>query len=152
MFKAIISTISSSAFLALSIGTAWSTICLFQTYLPRSLLPTKRFYLQGFLAGLWVTLTTIGASASRATELGLYTARMAIQSQWEHLVNTRKVKSVKHGDVLYLSFSLGVLMAVYETQPTAIPGSMLRKGLDFWVGRSTAGTEAFAKIEKRGEK
>lgn len=46
IFAAVTSTVTSSAFLSLSIGTAWSTICLIQKYLPNSFLPTKRFYLQ----------------------------------------------------------------------------------------------------------
>lgn len=46
LYRMALSTLTSSAFLSLSIGTAWSTICLFQKLLPGSFLPTKRFYLQ----------------------------------------------------------------------------------------------------------
>ena len=46
LYRAALSTLTSSAFLSLSVGTAWSTICLFQKLLPGSFIPTKRFYLQ----------------------------------------------------------------------------------------------------------
>lgn len=84
--SALSSTITSAASLSLSIGTAWSTICLFQHYLPNNFIPTKRFYLQGFLAGLWSYILPV----QRATDLGMYTARMAIQTAWDVGVIQRK--------------------------------------------------------------
>lgn len=91
IYRALLSTITSSAFLSLSLGTAWSTICLFQHCLPNHFLPTKRFYLQGFLAGLWVSLV----GAGRSTDLGLYSARLALQTWWEVLVKSGKVRNIR---------------------------------------------------------
>lgn len=116
IFKMALGTLTSSAFLSLSIGSAWSSICFFQHFLPNSFLPTKRFYLQvrcflsseltpklilclreqGFLAGLWVALVNVGSQdKGRATDLGIYTARLAIQCAWDVLVKSKKVKSIK---------------------------------------------------------
>ena len=89
--RALSSTVLSSAMVSLSLGTAWSSICLFQQYLPRTFLPTKRWLLQGFLAGLWVRLV----GKARSTDLGMYAARMAVQTGWEVAVTRRRVKNVR---------------------------------------------------------
>ncbi|KAK4697199.1 hypothetical protein P7C70_g8248, partial [Phenoliferia sp. Uapishka_3] len=117
VYHAVASTITSSAFVSLSIGTAWSTICLFQAYLPRSFLPTRRFYIQGFLAGLWVSLVNFGAGgASRATDLGMYAARLAIQCFWEGRVKRGKIRNIRNGEVIYFALSMGALMSIYEAR------------------------------------
>lgn len=112
VYNAAMSTVTSSAFLSLSLGTAWGSICAFQHYLPNKLLPTKRFYIQvrsqpravflsvhadmyigfkGFLAGLWVALVP----AQRAVDLGLYSLRIAIQCAWDVGVARGKVKNIR---------------------------------------------------------
>ncbi|KAL8280843.1 hypothetical protein RQP46_006847 [Phenoliferia psychrophenolica] len=115
IYRAVLSTITSSTFLSLSIGTAWATICLFQSYLPSAFLPTKRFYMQGFIAGLWVALVDVGLNgAGRATDLGVYSARLALQVCWDVWVKQGKVKNIRNGDVLYFGLSMGVLLSIFE--------------------------------------
>lgn len=64
--------------------------------MPSAFLPTKRFYIQGFLAGLWVALVDVGLNgAGRATDLGMYTARLAIQCAWDVWVKQGRVKNVQ---------------------------------------------------------
>ncbi|KAM0748928.1 hypothetical protein T439DRAFT_382026 [Meredithblackwellia eburnea MCA 4105] len=150
IFRIVLGTITSSSFLSLAIGTAWSTICLFQQYLPKSFIPTKRFYLQGFLAGLWVSLVDIGMNgASRATDLGMYTARMAIQCAWEVWVKQGKVKNIKNGDVLYFAISIGTLLSMYENNPRAIRSNFVRATLKQVGGLSTAESLAGGERERR---
>lgn len=105
---------TSSAFLSLSIGTAWGTICAFQKYLPSSFLPTDRFYLQGFLAGLWVILVP----NSRASDLGWFSVRTALPTFWAVAMKNKKgvVRKfkVRNGEVIYFGFSMGILMMLWE--------------------------------------
>lgn len=69
---------------------------------------------QGFLAGLWVSLLTIGGNASRATDLGMYSARLAVNCAWKVATQKKAVKGVKNGEVLYFAAAMGVLMSLYE--------------------------------------
>jgi hypothetical protein len=45
-----------SAFVTGSIGMGWGTICAFQSFLPRTFLPTQRWFWGGFMGGLWAFL------------------------------------------------------------------------------------------------
>lgn len=88
------------------------------------------------MAGLWVYLVP----AQRATDLGIYSARMAIQTAWEvgvkenkwrsrrcvslaprpeQLMSKRKMKLIpvmtrRNGEILYFAAAMGVLMSAYE--------------------------------------
>jgi hypothetical protein len=44
-------SVGSGAGVAGCIGAAWASICFFQEWLPGRVLPTRRFYLHGFVAG-----------------------------------------------------------------------------------------------------
>lgn len=141
VFKGILATLTNSAFLSLALGTAWGTICLFQQYLPSNFIPTKRFYLQGFLAGLWVSLVTIGGNASRATDLGMYSARLAVNCAWKVATKNKAVKGLKNGEVLYFAAAMGVLMSLYEVQPKAIGSGFVRSALAKMAGKSASDEE-----------
>ncbi|ORY89796.1 hypothetical protein BCR35DRAFT_300285 [Leucosporidium creatinivorum] len=145
IYRALLSTITSSAFLSLSLGTAWSTICFFQHYLPGHFIPTKRFYLQGFLAGLWVRLV----GAQRSTDLGLYSARLAIQCAWDVLVQKGRVQNIRNGEVLYFGLSMGVLLALHEANPEALQSKLVRSALRRVGGPSLAEVAAEKEKEER---
>lgn len=115
------SIVTSSASLALSIGTAWGSVCALQKYFPSSFLPTDRFYLQGFLAGLWIILVP----NSRALDLGWYSVRTALPTFWGVAMKNSSGKGkggrgilkrfrVKNGEVIYFGLSMGVLMTLWE--------------------------------------
>ena len=124
-----------SFFIVSAIGTAWSSICFLQRVLPGSVLPTERWFVSGFLAGLW-------AFVVRGAERGnfLYTARASMDSLWK--VGRKKGwwKGVKNGDVLLFAACLTLVNVVYERDPAAISGPVVRKGMgvvrgDGWVDR-----------------
>ena len=52
------SILRMSLFICGAIGTSWGSICLFQNIFPRNLLPTQRWFLGGFLGGMWSTFST----------------------------------------------------------------------------------------------
>ncbi|SCV70116.1 BQ2448_1510 [Microbotryum intermedium] len=126
IYRALLSTTTSSLFLSLSLGTSWSMICALQHYLPNSFLKTKRFFVQGFLAALWVGLV----GGQRATDLGLYASRTAIQCVWDTAVAKKKIKSIPHGDVIVFALSMSTLMALHDVSvphsPSLRPSKLLK--------------------------
>lgn len=122
-------------FITGAIGTSWGSICLFNNYLPRGMLPTLRWFLGGFLGGLW-------AYVARNGERGnfLYSLRLSIDSLWKVGRKRGWWKGIKNGDVLVFVASLALLNAVYEGRPAAVKGAVVRKGMGMlsgegWVDR-----------------
>ncbi|KAJ9649469.1 hypothetical protein H2199_000244 [Coniosporium tulheliwenetii] len=113
------SVLRMSLFITGSIGTSWASICLFAHYLPRNVLPTKRWFLGGVLGG----------------------ARLSLDSLWKVGVKHGWWRGVRNGDVLLFVASLAVVNAVYEIDPKAVSGGVVRKGLGMlrgegWVDRA----------------
>ncbi|KAM0789497.1 hypothetical protein ACM66B_000316 [Microbotryomycetes sp. NB124-2] len=125
IYNATLSTVSSSAFLSLALGTAWGSICAFQHYLPGRLLPTKRFYVQGFLAGLWVWLVP----AARRVDLGLYSLRIALQCAWDVAVSRGKARNIPGGELLYFSVAMGILMSCHDRDPALLQSRLVKASL-----------------------
>lgn len=113
-----------SLFLTGAIGTSWMSICLFAHRLPRSTLPTHRWFLGGFLGGLW-------AFVARKKERGnfLYSARLSIDSAWKVGAKRGWWKAVPGGDVLLFTASLALLGATFERFPGAVRGAVVRKAM-----------------------
>lgn len=125
-----------SVFITGLIGTSWASVCLMVHYLPRNLLTTRRFYLAGFISGMWAFLDR---KAGRSNFL--YVARMSIDSFWKVGVKHGWWKGVKNGDVLLFVASLAIINSIYEKDPKAISAGVIRKGLgslrgDGWVDRA----------------
>lgn len=144
-----------SLFITGSIGTAWGTICLFATYLPRNTLATQRWFLSGLLGGLWAFVARRGQRSSF-----IYSARMSLDSFWKVGVKRGWWKGVKGGDVMLFAASLALIDALYETQPKAVRGAMIRKGMgvlrgEGWVDRTAAqeeqGKSTSESVEKKEE-
>jgi len=133
-----------------AIGTSWGSICLFSALLPRSALVTQRWFLGGFLGGLW-------AFVARRGERGtfLYSARLSGESLWKVGRKRGWWKGVKGGDVWVFVVGLALVGGVYEAQPEAVRGAFVRKGLgvlrgEGWVDRAVKGKEEGGD-ERRGE-
>lgn len=109
------------------ISTAWASICFFQTWLPRAFLPTQRFFLGGFLAGLWAWF-----ERKNGRSVFLYSARASVDSLWKVGVKRRWWRAMKGGDVWVFVLALAITGAVYERDAKAIRESRVRKGLS-WV-------------------
>ncbi|KAI9700855.1 MAG: hypothetical protein M1836_002225 [Candelina mexicana] len=109
-----------------ALGTAWGSICLFQHLLPRTFLPTQRWFLGGFLGGLW-------AIFERKSGRGnfLYSARASIESLWKVGLKRGWWTGVRNGDVWLFVASLMCVNVVYEVDAGAIRDRMMRKGVGF---------------------
>ena len=107
-----------------AIGTSWGSICFFNNYLPKNVLPTQRWFLGGFLGGMW-------AFVARQKERGnyLYSVRLSLDSLWKVGKKRGWWKGITNGDVLLFVGSLALLNVVYEMKPEAVQGAMLRKGM-----------------------
>ncbi|KAB5570725.1 hypothetical protein GE09DRAFT_1171227 [Coniochaeta sp. 2T2.1] len=124
-------TLRTSLFLSGVISTCWASICLSQTLLPGHVLPTKRFLLGGFLAGMWAFVDRKGETSR---PLFLYTTRQSSDS----LLKVGKKRGWwrrgrKGGlEVGVFVLSLAVLGVVYERERMAIRDGMWRGGVG-WV-------------------
>ncbi|KAI1775925.1 hypothetical protein F4818DRAFT_415428 [Hypoxylon cercidicola] len=116
-----------STFTTGAISTAWASICFFQTWFPRTFLPTQRFFLGGFLAGLWAWV-----ERKDGRSVFLYSARTSVDSLWKVGVKRRWWRAMKGGDVWVFALALAITGAVYERDARAIRESRVRKGIS-WV-------------------
>ncbi|KAK5736684.1 hypothetical protein LTR17_007188 [Elasticomyces elasticus] len=129
-----------AVFLTGSIGTSWASICFFSNYLPRNTLPTQRWFLGGFIGGLW-------AFVARRNERSnfLYSARVSIDSTYKVGKKHGWWKGLRGGDVLIFVVSLAVLNIVYEKDAAAVKGPMIRKALSSLRGEGWADKVALVK-------
>jgi hypothetical protein len=116
-----------STFATGAISTAWASICLFQKYLPRHILASQRFFLGGFLAGLWAWV-----ERRHGRSVFVYTARISVDSLWKVGVKRRWWRAMKGGDVWVFVLALMVTGVVYERDAKAIREGQWRKGMS-WV-------------------
>ncbi|KAL8729069.1 MAG: hypothetical protein Q9166_004986 [cf. Caloplaca sp. 2 TL-2023] len=128
-------------FITMAIGTSWGSICLFANTLPRQFLPTQRWFLGGFLGGLWAFLERKGGRSNF-----LYSVRLSIDSTWKVGKKRGWWKGVKGGDLGVFVVGLMVINMIYESDASAVQGSMVRKGVGFlrgegWTYRATGRLE-----------
>lgn len=116
-----------SAFVTGSISTAWASICVFQHWLSRRFLPTQRFFLGGFLAGLWAFV-----ERKEGRGVFLYSARASVDSLWKVGIKRRWWTAMKGGDVWLFVLAMAITGVVYERDARAIKESEWRKGVS-WV-------------------
>lgn len=134
-----------SLFISGAIGTSWGSICLFTNILPRTFLPTQRWFLSGFLGGLWAFLERKGGRANF-----LYSARMSLDSFWKVGIKRGWWRGIKNGDVLLFVLSLATVNVLYEVSPRSVNSGVARKGLGIlrgegWVDRAALPREDKAK-------
>ncbi|GAM91482.1 hypothetical protein ANO11243_095330 [Dothideomycetidae sp. 11243] len=135
-----------SIFITGAIGTAWGSICLFSSLLPRSFLPSQRFFLSGMLGGSF-------AYVARRGERGnfLYCLRLSLDSVWKVGVKHGWWKGVRGGDVLLFTAALAAVGVVFENRPRAVSSGIVRKGLAW--GRGEGWTDRVVVVGgKKGEK
>ncbi|EAQ84750.1 hypothetical protein CHGG_08764 [Chaetomium globosum CBS 148.51] len=120
----------TAGFLTGSLATAWSSICFFQAWLPRALLPTQRFFLGGFVAGFWALLHQGGAAGPRSVFLS--SAKTSVESLWKVGVKRRWWRAMRGGDVWLFVAALMLTGVVYERDAKAVREGAWRKGIS-WV-------------------
>lgn len=145
------SILRTSIFICGSIGTSWGSICLFQHLFPRSFLPTQRWFLGGFLGGMWAFL-----ERKQGRGNFLYSARMSIDSLWKVGVKRGWWRGIKNGDVLLFVLSLATVNVLYEISPRSINSGVARKGLgvmrgEGWVDRANLPREGKGKNKAEGD-
>lgn len=112
-----------TAVLSTAIGSAWGSVCLLSSALPRSTLPTKRFFLNGALGGLPFLFLSNNRS------LFLYFFRAAVDSAWKTGVKRGLWKGGRVGELSLFVVSWAAIGFILEARPEAIEGGGLRKGL-----------------------
>uniref|UniRef100_A0A093VDV1 Uncharacterized protein n=1 Tax=Talaromyces marneffei PM1 TaxID=1077442 RepID=A0A093VDV1_TALMA len=117
-----------TAILSASTGSFWGSICLLNSLLPRSTLPTKRFFISGAMGGLPFAFVEQGRGAFT------YIFRSAIYSAWATGVKRRYWREWKTGELALIVASWALLGAVLECSPEAVEGAGLRKGLAWLRG------------------
>ncbi|KAJ5569756.1 uncharacterized protein N7459_009186 [Penicillium hispanicum] len=120
--------IMMTAVLSAAIGSAWGSVCLLSNTLPRSTLPTKRFFLSGALGGL--PFLFLGNSRS----LFLYFFRAAIDSAWKTGVKRGLWKGGRAGELWLFVLSWAIMGSILEAHPESVQGGGLRKGLTWLRG------------------
>ncbi|KAL8992778.1 MAG: hypothetical protein Q9169_006847 [Polycauliona sp. 2 TL-2023] len=135
-------------FITMAIGTSWGSICFFANTFPRYFLPTQRWFLGGFLGGLWAFLERKGGQSSF-----LYSARMSMDSTWKVGKKRGWWNGIKGGDLGVFVVGLMVINMIYERDASAVQGGMVRKGLGYlrgegFVDRTDATSEKKADKEK----
>ncbi|KAF2738181.1 hypothetical protein EJ04DRAFT_429555 [Polyplosphaeria fusca] len=130
------SILRMSIFISGAIGTSWGSICLFQHIFPRNFLPTQRWFVGGFLGGMWAFLERKNGRSNF-----LYSARMSIDSLWKVGVKKGWWRGIKNGDVILFTLSLATVNVLYEMSPKSINSGVARKGLgvmrgEGWVDRA----------------
>ncbi|KAK4126804.1 hypothetical protein N657DRAFT_661151 [Parathielavia appendiculata] len=123
------SALRTAGFLTGSLATAWSSICFFQAWFPRTFLPTQRFFLGGFAAGLWALLQQ-GRPGSRGVFLA--SAKVSVETLWKVGVKRRWWRAMKGGDVWVFAAALMLTGVVYERDAKAVREGAWRKGIS-WV-------------------
>jgi len=133
-----------SLFITGAIGTSWGSICMFGNVLPQSMLAKERWFLGGFLGGMW-------AFVARKNERSnfLYSARLSIDSLYKVGKKRGWWRGVHNGDVLLFIASLAVLNVVHEAHPTAIKSGPIRKLLSMLDGAGWVDRVAVAKAKEQ---
>ena len=131
-----------TAFFAGSVGTSWGAICFFQQMLKRNVLPTQRFFLGGFIGGLWAYLEK---DAGRGNFL--YCARLSAESLWKVGVKRRWWKGVKGGDIWLFVVALATINVAFTKDNDAVTSGMVRRLVAGLRGESAT----LIKTEKVGE-
>jgi hypothetical protein len=141
------SILRMSLFVSGAIGTSWGSICLFQHILPRTLLSTQRWFLGGFLGGMWAFL-----ERKRGRANFLYAARMSLDSAWKVGVKRGWWRGVKNGDVLLFTLSLAAVNVLYEISPKSVNSGVAKKGLGVLRGEGWVDRAVLEKAEKDEQK
>lgn len=121
-----------SFFLTTSVGTAWASICLFANLLPKNVLPTRRWFLGGALAGLWAVVPGEGERGA-----WLYSFRVMVECAWK-VAGKRGFLGKSKGeglDVGVFVVGLAVLGGVLESRAPAVQGGVVRRGLQGLRGK-----------------
>ncbi|KAJ2607273.1 hypothetical protein H4S08_004885 [Coemansia sp. RSA 1365] len=106
------SSVRSSIFFALMVSFTTNGSCILRALLGRDSI--AGYFVAGILGGLAVLVE----APSRRIELAMYVFLRAMESGWNISLKQGLCKSMRHGEVALFSFSMAVLMAIYQNKPT----------------------------------
>jgi len=132
--------LKTTVFMTGAIGTSWSSVCFLQYLFPRTFLPSGRWFVGGFLGGLWAFVDRQGGRGQV-----LYSVRVSVDSMWKVGKKRGWWKGVQGGDVAVFVASLALINVVYETRKGAVD-----KGIGKGVGW-LRGEDLFAREERRDD-
>ncbi|KAF9431994.1 hypothetical protein BGZ76_011442 [Entomortierella beljakovae] len=108
------STLRSVMFLTIYVLAAFYVPCWMRAILRKE---SRFIYLfNGIISGLAVLIE----APSRQLELALYCLPRALETTWNLLLNRGLVRNIPHGDIALFSGSMGVMMAIYQNDPSVI--------------------------------
>jgi hypothetical protein len=132
--------ITMTAVLSAAVGSAWGSVCLLNNTLPRSTLPTKRFFLSGALGGLPFALL------ANSRNVFMYFFRAAVDSAWKTGVKHGLWKGGRAVELWLFVLSWALMGSILEAHPSAVQGRGLRKALAWLRGDGFVDLE---EVEKR---
>lgn len=135
-----------TAVLSTSVGSAWGSLCLLNSILSRSTLPTKRFFVSGAIGGLPFAFLRQGRGTF------LYIFRTAIYSAWTTGVKRGLWRGWKGGELWVFVLSWALMGCILEGKPGAVEGAGVRKGLAWLRGDGFVDSvEVAARRKKRAQ-
>lgn len=117
-------SIRTTIFIVMTAASLWSGVGVTQKLFGKNMLPTSRYRVIGFTAGLWAFVDQVNGRARY-----LYTARLAVLSYWNMLVKQGRVRPHPQGDVALFAVSFGIIMALLDYAPGSVTGPGLRSKL-----------------------
>ncbi|GJJ74702.1 hypothetical protein EMPS_07060 [Entomortierella parvispora] len=114
VYRYVKSTLRSVMFLTVYVLAAFYVPCLMRRVLQRE---SNLIYLfNGIVSGFAVLIEAPG----RQMELALYCLPRALETTWKLLLKRGLVKNIPHGDIALFSASMGVMMTLYQNEPSVI--------------------------------
>ncbi|KAF9436470.1 hypothetical protein BGZ76_003901 [Entomortierella beljakovae] len=110
----IISTLRSCLFLTAYVLAAFYVPCLSRRILGRE--SNLNYIFNGVIAGFAVLIEAPG----RQLELALYCLPRALETGWKLMAKRGMVKSLPHTDIAIFSASMGVIMTLYQNEPSMV--------------------------------
>ncbi|KAF9953389.1 hypothetical protein BGZ70_000263 [Mortierella alpina] len=108
------STLRSCLFLALYVLAAFYVPCLSRRILGRE--SNINYLVNGIVAGFAVLIEAPG----RQMELALYCLPRALETTWKLMLKRGIVRNIAHADIALFSASMGVMMTLYQNEPSVI--------------------------------
>ncbi|KAI8873186.1 hypothetical protein GQ42DRAFT_118297 [Ramicandelaber brevisporus] len=112
-------TSRSTLFFSLVVCACFNVLCASRRTIGYDAFPA--FLLNGLIAGSYIFIEP----SSRRTELGMYMLLRAIESQWDLGIKKGWWRAVKGGQLVYSALSVGVLMSLYQHDPSSIRSGYL---------------------------
>ncbi|EEH38947.1 hypothetical protein PAAG_01409 [Paracoccidioides lutzii Pb01] len=140
--------LSRTAVLSAALGSAWGSVCLFNSLFPRSLLPTQRFYLSGALGGL--PFAFLAGEGNRS--MFLYFFRVAVDSAWRTGTKRGLWRGCKGGDLFVFVASWALIGVLLEKNPSAVDEAGVRKVLAWLRGGWFVDPVEIGGSRKKGKK